>query len=154
LGLRGGKIGSVQRGSALKANKILGDTVFIVPEKEQLRKKRRTRNESMIFAPTPKGSMTKVEQLSGEKIPRERLAAEESRKPVRRESSSRHNLMADTLEKAGSSEVRLKREFSVDRRINKEKGRQERSNKPEKLVKRNPSIQSTRPKSNGAVWII
>ena len=153
LGLRGGKIGAVQRGSALKANKILGDAVFIVPEKEQLRKKRVTRKDSIILPPTSKGSMTKVEQISGEKLLRERFPGDEPRKPGRR-ASSRHNLMADTLEKAGSSEVRMKREMSVERRISKEKGRLERSNKPEKLVKRNPSVQSTRPKSNGAVWII
>lgn len=71
LGLRGGKIGVVQMGSASKANKILGDVVLIVPE-HQLRAARKTsanRVRMMETASIPHGSISKVERLRGEKLP-------------------------------------------------------------------------------------
>jgi hypothetical protein len=74
LGLRGGKIGVVQMGSASKANKILGDVVLIVPEHQEreARKKRRrsfSRTVETIPSHAPYGSINKVERLRGEKLP-------------------------------------------------------------------------------------
>lgn len=90
LGMRGGRIGLVQMGSAVKANKILGDVVLLVPEKEAV-KKRRVRNKdlsptrrasrtSLMEIPLPQanvvrgGSARKVEKLRGEKVPVESLS--------------------------------------------------------------------------------
>ena len=70
LGLRGGKIGVVQMGSAYKANKILGDIVLIVPEhQQQAARKRRRRIIETISPLVPHGSIKKVERLRGEKLP-------------------------------------------------------------------------------------
>lgn len=64
LGLKGGRVGVVQMGSASKANKILGDMVLIVPD--QGTRKRRTHR-----APSAR-SMRKAEKLRGEKLVVER----------------------------------------------------------------------------------
>jgi hypothetical protein len=74
LGLRGGKIGVVQMGSASKANKILGHVVLVVPEhqeREARRKRRRSfpRVVETIPSHAPYGSINKVERLRGEKLP-------------------------------------------------------------------------------------
>ena len=69
LGLRGGKIGVVQMGSAYKANKILGDIVLIVPEHQRGARKRRRRMIETISPVVPHGSIKKVERLRGEKLP-------------------------------------------------------------------------------------
>jgi len=80
LGLKGGRIGLVQMGSPRKANKILGDVVLIVPEKEYVPGKRRRKSRrdvgpgmprrgSIVQTMPARGSRAKVERLRGEKLP-------------------------------------------------------------------------------------
>ena len=79
LGLKGGRIGLVQMGSPRKANKILGDVVLIVPEREySIKRRRRSRRDvgpgiakrgSVGPTMSTSGSRAKVERLRGEKLP-------------------------------------------------------------------------------------
>jgi hypothetical protein len=66
LGLKGGRVGVVQMGSPMKANKILGDVVLLVPEKEGRNRRTRARAATPSVA---SGSIAKVEKLRGERIP-------------------------------------------------------------------------------------
>jgi hypothetical protein len=66
LGLKGGRVGVVQMGSPMKANKILGDVVLLVPEKEGRKRRTRARDTTPSVA---SGSIAKVEKLRGERIP-------------------------------------------------------------------------------------
>jgi hypothetical protein len=65
LGLKGGRVGVVQMGSPTKANKILGDTVLMVPEKDGRKRRTRVREATPSVA---SGSIAKVEKLRGERI--------------------------------------------------------------------------------------
>jgi hypothetical protein len=72
LGLKGGRIGVVQMGSASKANKILGDVVLIVPDGAGRGRKKMGRAPSVRSAM----SLRKVERLRGEKVTAEMVAGD------------------------------------------------------------------------------
>ena len=67
---KGGRVGTVQMGSAFKANKILGDIVLLAPERELPKRKRA---KSFSAPSVASGSVAKVERLRGERLPVERI---------------------------------------------------------------------------------
>lgn len=83
VGLRGGRIGVVQMGSPYKANKILGDVVLLVPGKQRASyppKRQDSQFRDNAKPTSPRGSVAKVEQLRGEKIPVESYRGSSERK--------------------------------------------------------------------------
>ena len=69
LGLMGGRIGVVQMGSAYKANKILGDVVLLVPENQIPRNATKFTSQYFCTPNAPRGSISKLEKIRGERWP-------------------------------------------------------------------------------------